>query len=556
MSCVACDASDPSAAAETMRRGADARRVFSQLSAQHSSAPLRVVPTPAPPVRALTVRSINTQQQQPLSAPSSSYHSNSSEPAMASTRNVVDLTYNNSSNTHSHTAHDKQSYRPPASSTYADTSDVFDDVDVDALVANHQQQQQQQLCHTSTYTSAPVRADQPTPRPAWSPPREATLPPVPVQATRPPPPPSHQNTQQPSSERAEQLKRAIKDTRAVLRTVRDECDDASLEGEIPQELQQRRRALEQKLEALSRQYRECNSSNSATLTTSSMPSSHSLASQAEPRFVTPSPAMSPVYGDDSANPRCSCGLLTTEAQVQHGVNAKRKYNRCSNCGFHSWASDSESSSSRTSAPSFTQTTAVHDAPCVSSDPRVAAKMQRAKRVLRDVFGHNAYRPGQERVVMESFSQRDVFVLMPTGGGKSLCYQLPACVDDGVTIVISPLVSLIQDQVQQLQALDVGVAHLNGEQDYATEQKPIINELYSSRVRIKLLYVTPEKIASSSSLNNIFESLQKRNMLARFVIDEAHCISQWGHDFRKDYMTLGQLRNKFPTVRPTLSCHVM
>lgn len=193
-------------------------------------------------------------------------------------------------------------------------------------------------------------------------------------------------------------------------------------------------------------------------------------------------------------------------------------------------------------------TVAEEHPFVPSDPRVTAKMQRAKRVLRDVFGHNAFRTNQERVVIESFSGRDVFVLMPTGGGKSLCYQLPACVDDGVTIVISPLVSLIQDQVQQLQALDVGVAHLNGEQDYETEQKPIINELYSNRIRIKLLYVTPEKIASSSSLNNIFESLQRRGLLARFVIDEAHCISQWGHDFRKDYMTLGQLRNKFPTVR--------
>lgn len=114
-------------------------------------------------------------------------------------------------------------------------------------------------------------------------------------------------------------------------------------------------------------------------------------------------------------------------------------------------------------------------------------------------------------------------------------------------MISPLVSLIQDQVQQLQALDVGVANLNGDQDYETVQKPIISDLYSSRARIKLLYVTPEKIASSTQLNNIFESLEKRGQLSRFVVDEAHCISQWGHDFRKDYMNLGQLRTKFPSV---------
>jgi bloom syndrome protein len=191
---------------------------------------------------------------------------------------------------------------------------------------------------------------------------------------------------------------------------------------------------------------------------------------------------------------------------------------------------------------------VVDRPCVSSDPSVNAKMQRAKRVLRDVFGHNAFRPNQERTVMEAFSGRDVFVLMPTGGGKSLCFQLPACIDDGVTIVISPLVSLIQDQVQQLEALDVGVANLNGDQDYDTVQRPIISELFSNSIKIKMLYVTPEKIASSNLLNNLFESLEKRGLLARFVIDEAHCISQWGHDFRKDYMNLGTLRSKYPSVR--------
>ncbi|RHY34329.1 hypothetical protein DYB32_001011 [Aphanomyces invadans] len=174
-------------------------------------------------------------------------------------------------------------------------------------------------------------------------------------------------------------------------------------------------------------------------------------------------------------------------------------------------------------------------------------MKRAKFLLRDVFGHSSYRPGQERIVQEALSGKDVFVLMPTGGGKSLCYQLPACVDDGVSIVISPLVSLIEDQTQQLQALDVNVALLNGDQDYETVQRPIISQLFSNNITIKMLYVTPEKIASSGQLGKLFESLASRKLLARFVVDEAHCISQWGHDFRKDYMNLGTLRIRYPNV---------
>ncbi|TYZ58506.1 hypothetical protein PybrP1_010465, partial [[Pythium] brassicae (nom. inval.)] len=543
-------------AVETLRRGAEALSVFKQLSAQSSSSsasstPLTVVPTPQTPAQPLVAR-------QSDSAAASLGAMAMGTRTTATDCDVVDLTAGNArgrvgpvcdcrrlliplrhimkaanprvyqpSTVQEHQPPQRLASRPPTPIVDTNEGDAFDDIDVDALVASHQQKQQTKS-PVSAYTPVPSRAD------SSYPPRSGP------ERSRYSSGDTAHAAEFVASQRAEGLRRSIKETREVLRKVRDECDDASLEGDVPYELQSQRRELEMKLETLSRQFRECNSTSSAQ----SGGPSRQTPSQYESRLVTPSPVISPSHGEDSRNPRCSCGLLTAEAQVQHGVNAKRMYNRCSNCGFHSWASGSNDAAR---AASFSASNAVAEEPYVPSDPGVAAKMQRAKRVLRDVFGHNAFRTNQERVVVESFSGRDVFVLMPTGGGKSLCYQLPACIDDGVTIVISPLVSLIQDQVQQLQALDVGVAHLNGEQDYETEQKPIINELYSNRIRIKLLYVTPEKIASSSSLNNIFESLQRRGLLARFVIDEAHCISQWGHDFRKDYMTLGQLRNKFPTV---------
>lgn len=394
---------------------------------------------------------------------------------------------------------------------------LFGDVDVDALVANHQRAQQQKR---RAVPQMPSLSD------------ESFVSPPSTQTN------GSQDTA--SAMLAEDLRRSIKQTRENLRKVREECDDASLEGEVPDFMQKRRTELEQELEELSRRYRECKG------TTKASPQSRHVSPVQPP----PRPAEMPrVYynGGESSNksPTCSCGIPTVEARVQHGENANRLYYRCNTCGFHSWV-DAASSSGVESAMHQTFPR-VAEQPCVSSDPSVNSKMQRAKRVLRDVFGHNAFRPSQERTVMEAFSGRDVFVLMPTGGGKSLCFQLPACIDDGVTIVISPLVSLIQDQVQQLEALDVGVANLKGDQDYATEQRPIISELFSNQIRIKMLYVTPEKIASSGMLSNLFESLEKRGLLARFVIDEAHCISQWGHDFRKDYLNLGTLRTKFPSV---------
>lgn len=141
---------------------------------------------------------------------------------------------------------------------------------------------------------------------------------------------------------------------------------------------------------------------------------------------------------------------------------------------------------------------------------------------------------------------DVFVLMPTGGGKSLTYQLPACICPGITLVISPLVSLIQDQIMHLLQANIDAAYLSATLDW-TEQQEILRELNSENCKYKLLYVTPEKIAKSDVLLRKLENLHAREYLARIVIDEAHCVSQWGHDFRPDYQGLGILKQMFPTV---------
>ncbi|KAF8359120.1 him-6, partial [Pristionchus pacificus] len=168
--------------------------------------------------------------------------------------------------------------------------------------------------------------------------------------------------------------------------------------------------------------------------------------------------------------------------------------------------------------------------------------------LKSVFGHSKFRHRQKTAITAIVLDCDAFVLMPTGAGKSLCYQLPAVLSDGVTIVVSPLRSLIEDQRSKMRGLDIGCEALTGDLSVKAADD-IYNRLESKNPDIKLLYVTPEKISSSSRLSSVFSSLHRRGLLARFVIDEAHCVSQWGHDFRPDYTKLATLRDiyKYPKV---------
>jgi len=168
-----------------------------------------------------------------------------------------------------------------------------------------------------------------------------------------------------------------------------------------------------------------------------------------------------------------------------------------------------------------------------------AMSARALEVLGRVFGYKAFRGAQQAIIERVIGGGDALVLMPTGGGKSLCYQIPALVRDGVGVVVSPLIALMQDQVDALKLAGVRAAFLNSSLD-AREARTV--EQAFERGELDLLYVAPERL-----LTERFLALLERAPVALFAIDEAHCVSQWGHDFRPDYIQLSVLHQRFPAI---------
>jgi ATP-dependent DNA helicase RecQ len=163
----------------------------------------------------------------------------------------------------------------------------------------------------------------------------------------------------------------------------------------------------------------------------------------------------------------------------------------------------------------------------------------ALKILQTVYGYDAFRSQQEEIIDDVIAGQDCFVLMPTGGGKSLCYQIPALIRPGTAIIVSPLIALMQDQVSALQTNGISAAYYNSSLD-AQSAEEVLSKLHSGQ--LEMLYVSPERLLNQSFIQRL-QSIP----IALFAIDEAHCISQWGHDFRPEYRQMGSLREWFSQV---------
>jgi ATP-dependent DNA helicase RecQ len=168
-------------------------------------------------------------------------------------------------------------------------------------------------------------------------------------------------------------------------------------------------------------------------------------------------------------------------------------------------------------------------------------IEQAREVLKHQFGFDSFRMNQEAAISAVLAKKDAVVLMPTGGGKSLCYQIPALMMDGLTVVISPLIALMKDQVDALRANGVEASFLNSSQTSA-EQVDVFQKVRAGQ--LKLLYVAPERLLQSG--DQFIDFLRGVN-ISLFAIDEAHCISSWGHDFRPEYLKLAALKREFANI---------
>lgn len=165
-------------------------------------------------------------------------------------------------------------------------------------------------------------------------------------------------------------------------------------------------------------------------------------------------------------------------------------------------------------------------------------MDKAHQLLKSVFGYDSFRPLQKDIIDHVISGQDALVLMPTGGGKSICYQIPSLLLEGTALVVSPLISLMKDQVDALQANGIAAEALNSSND------EYVNRIIRSRCQngeVKILYISPERLMTE------IQWLQQFVKTSMIAIDEAHCVSQWGHDFRPEYTQLGVLEEYFPKV---------